>query len=176
MTSTTHTPARRATRRPVPRAAALLTALLLGLTACAGGSGGGDAASSDAEAPEAVADGRGLAYAADEDAAMDSAGGSTASRADTGSTGSTGETTLREPAIISSGTVSLRADDVADARFEVQKIVDRLGGQVTDSETSTDEDGGVRDARLVLRVPSSDFTEAIDALEAVADLEASSTS
>lgn len=81
----------------------------------------------------------------------------------------------REAAIISTGTVSLRADDVGDARFEVQKVVDRVGGQVTDSETRTDDDGEVRTARLVLRVPSAEFTETIDALEKVADLEASST-
>lgn len=81
----------------------------------------------------------------------------------------------REAAIISTGTVSLRADDVGDARFEVQKVVDRVGGQVTDSETRTDDDGEVRTARLVLRVPSAEFTETMDALEKVADLEASST-
>ncbi len=81
----------------------------------------------------------------------------------------------RQASIISTGTVSLRADDVGDARFEVQKVVDRVGGQVTDSETRTDDDGAVRTARLVLRVPSSEFTETMDALEKVADLEASST-
>ncbi|CAB4734782.1 unannotated protein [freshwater metagenome] len=167
-----------------PRAAALLAALLLGLTACASDSGGGDTAASEealvdsglveGEVP-AAADGRGLAY--DVEAQDSDAGGSTS-----GSTGRTGvrqgqaSTTLREPSVISTGTVSLRADDVAEARFEVQKVVDRLGGQVTDSETSTDEEGAVRDARLVLRVPSDDFTEAMDELEGLADLEASSTS
>lgn len=163
--------------------ASLGAALLLGLTACASGSGGSDTAASEeslvdsglveGEVPRA-ADGRGLAYdVSDSDA--EAAGGSVS-----GSTGRTGaqrdSTTLREPSIISKGTVSLRADDVAEARFEVQKVVDRLDGQVTDSETSTDEDGAVRDARLVLRVPSEDFTEAMDELEGLADLEASSTS
>ena len=81
----------------------------------------------------------------------------------------------QQASIISTGTVSLRADDVGDARFEVQKVVDRVGGQVTDSETRTDDDGAVRTARLVLRVPSAEFTETMDALEKVADLEASST-
>lgn len=164
-------------------AAALLAALLLGLTACAGGSGEGDTASSEgalvdggaADAPEA-ADGLGLAY--DVDSEDSAAGGSVAgSTARTGAQRSEqGASILREPSIISKGTVSLRADDVGEARFEVQKVVDRLGGQVTDSETSTDEDGAVRDARLVLRVPSEDFVEAMDLLEGLADLEASSTS
>lgn len=166
----TRTP--RPARAPFPTlAAALLAALLLGLTACASGSGGSDTAASeealvDAEVPEA-ADGRALAFDAD---TADSAAGASVRRSGQDTS------TLREPSIISKGSVSLRADDVAEARFEVQKVVDRLGGQVTDSETSTDEDGAVRDARLVLRVPSDDFTEAMDELEGLADLEASSTS
>lgn len=96
--------------------------------------------------------------------------------ADTAGTVARSTSQVREPSIISTGTVSLRADDVGDTRFEVQKVVDRVSGQITDSETRTDEDGGVRDARLVLRVPSSEFTETMDALEKLADLEASSTS
>ncbi len=82
---------------------------------------------------------------------------------------------VREPALISTGTVSLRADDVADTRFDVQKVADRYQGRITDSETRTDEDGEVRDARLVLRVPAAEFTEAMDELEKVADLESSTS-
>ena len=81
----------------------------------------------------------------------------------------------QQPALISTGTVSLRSDDVADTRFDVQKVADRYRGQVTDSETRTDQEGEVRDARLVLRVPSAEFTEAMDELEKVADLEASTS-
>lgn len=177
---------RRTHRVSLPSAslAALATALLLGLTACAGGSGGGDAASSEGalvtdEAPQApgeagAVDSRALAFDAD---TQDPGGGAVSGSTASGSRQSTRTAAvLREPSIISKGTVSLRADDVGETRFEVQKVVDRLGGQVTDSETSTDEDGAVRDARLVLRVPSEDFTEAMDELEGLADLEASSTS
>ena len=179
MTRTPRTP--RTPRLPLPAlAVALLAALLLGLTACASGSGDNDTAAGEEAFADSglveggAADGRGLAYDVDTEEAGGTAAGSTAR---TGARQSEpGTTTLREPSIISTGTVSLRADDVAEARFEVQKVVDRLGGQVTDSETSTDEDGAVRDARLVLRVPSEDFTEAMDVLEGLADLEASSTS
>ncbi len=170
--------------RPSASLAALATALLLGLTACAGGSGGGDAASSEGalitdEAPQApgevgAVDGRALAFDAD---TQDLGGGAVSGSTASGSRQSARTAAvLREPSIISKGTVSLRADDVGETRFEVQKVVDRLGGQVTDSETRTDDDGTVRDARLVLRVPSEDFTEAMDLLEGLADLEASSTS
>jgi hypothetical protein len=78
-------------------------------------------------------------------------------------------------AIISTGTVSLEADDVGDARFEVQKIIDRAGGTVVEQETTTDDDGGLDTARIVLRVPSEKFGETVDALEKVASLESSTT-
>lgn len=74
---------------------------------------------------------------------------------------------------VSHGTVSLTADDVADARAEVQRIVDTYAGQVAESQTETDEDGEVVRARMVLRVPVADFNEAMDRLEAVADLRSS---
>lgn len=166
------------------RLALVPAALLLGLAALSGcaSSGGGDTAASEdamssAEVPapaldQGAADGggstsqrRGAAYGADTDALV----------VDEAASGSSSETGAQQPAIISTGTVSLRADDVGDARFEVQKVVDRAGGQVTDSDTRTDDDGSVRDARLVVRVPATEFTETMDALEKVADLEASST-
>ena len=169
---------RRPDRRWAP-ALLLPAVLLLGLSACSS-SGSDDSATSDSagQAPDA-----GLAAEAPaEDGVALDAGGSTALTYSTRGGASAGqvetadeESTARQPAIISTGTVSLRADDVGDARFEVQKVVDRAGGQVTDSETRTNEDGSVRDARLVLRVPAAEFTETMDALEKVADLEASST-
>ena len=169
---------RRPDRRWAP-ALLLPAVLLLGLSACSS-SGSDDSATSDSagQAPDA-----GLAAEAPaEDGVALDAGGSTALTYSTRGDASAGqvetadeESTAQQPAIISTGTVSLRADDVGDARFDVQKVVDRAGGQVTDSETRTNEDGSVRDARLVLRVPAAEFTETMDALEKVADLEASST-
>lgn len=149
---------------------ALPAALLLGLTACSSSS---DTTAGESAAPAAdVAVEQGF----DEEVADSAGGGEGAFDADATASVSRPVAEVREAAIISTGTVSLRAADVGDTRFEVQKVVDRLGGEITDSETRTDEDGGVRDARLVLRVPSADFTEAMDALEKLADLEASSTS
>lgn len=172
------------------RLALLPAALLLGLTACAGGSGSDAAVSTesaevaqDQDVGGSVAGGgvsgsraQGRQFsAADQDGAALDALSYDATSGEVPAEEAAPDSAAQEPAIISTGTVSLRADDVAEARFEVQKVVDRVDGEITDSETRTDEDGSVRDARLVLRVPSSEFTEAMDALEKVADLEASST-
>lgn len=152
----------------------LPAALLLGLTACSSGtesmtaddSGGQSAV--DMGAPELGVPGAAGGGVSREEAADAVTFTSDGEKAEAEQTG-------QKPAIISVGTVSVRADDVGDARFEVQKVVDRAGGSITDSETRTDEEGQVRDARLVLRVPSTEFTETIDALEKIGDLEASST-
>ncbi len=145
-------------------------ALLTTLSACSG-SGGGSDSSSDEAAPMSGAD------SAVEDRAgrnaFSSAGGSTDESV--AEAGAVDAVEAQQPALISTGTVSLRSDDVADTRFDVQKVADRYRGQVTDSETRTDQEGEVRDARLVLRVPSAEFTEAMDELEKVADLEASTS-
>lgn len=145
-------------------------ALLTTLSACSGSGGGSDSSSGEA-APMSGAD------SAVEDRAgrnaFSSAGGSTDESVV--EAGAVDAVEAQQPALISTGTVSLRSDDVADTRFDVQKVADRYRGQVTDSETRTDQEGEVRDARLVLRVPSAEFTEAMDELEKVADLEASTS-
>lgn len=78
-------------------------------------------------------------------------------------------------AVISAGSVSLEAEDVARTRFEVRKIVDTFRGTVTEQETTTGEEGEVTTARLVLRVPSARFADATAALEEVATLTASTS-
>lgn len=83
--------------------------------------------------------------------------------------------TTQQPAIISTGTVALRSDDVAGTRFDVQKLVDVARGQISDEETRTDDDGEVLSSRLVLRMPSSAFGQTMDQLEKVARLESSTT-
>ncbi|WP_341231604.1 DUF4349 domain-containing protein [Nocardioides salarius] len=145
-------------------------ALLTTLSACSG-SGGGSDSSSDEAAPMSGADSAVEDHAGRN--AFSSAGGSTDESV--AEAGAVDAVEAQQPALISTGTVSLRSDDVADTRFDVQKVADRYRGQVTDSETRTDQEGEVRDARLVLRVPSTEFTEAMDELEKVADLEASTS-
>ena len=79
-------------------------------------------------------------------------------------------------AIISTGVVSLLDEDVARARFDVQKIVDTHDGEVAEEKTSTDDDGAISRSRLVVRVPAGDFDATMEELEEVAELESSNRS
>lgn len=154
-------------------AVAMLTAVLT-LSACSSGSddmdsgGNGTAADAPAAMPE---DGGGndmaereLAYDADGNAVTDSI--ATAPKEDPDA---------MERAIISTGNVQLNSDDVEKAAFEVQALVDKVGGEITDRETSTDDEGDVRLARLVLRIPAKFYSDAFDALEKIANLTSSSS-
>ena len=153
------------TRPPRLRRTSLaLSALLLALAL--GGCAGGDESDSEGAASEA-----GDAPAADMGAAERER--SAASRED-GADAATTDALLIESAVISTGVVSLRGDDVAQARFDVQKVVDAHGGEITQEETDTDTLGMVSRSRLVIRVPVAEFAEAMDDLEDVAELESSS--
>lgn len=92
-----------------------------------------------------------------------------------GASGGRGRAALLEEAerVVSTGTVSLVSDDVADTRFEVQRLADQYDGQVAESQTDTGKDGEVVRSRMVLRVPVADFDEAMDAIEQLADLRSS---
>lgn len=170
--------------------AALLLTALLSLTACFGGgtdggSDGGSATSSDSAEMASPAQ------------AEDSAGGSQdlpkavagSGSDDAGGTGPSGETgeqegasagparaPLRTESVIRTGTVSVRADDVGAARFEVQKVVDHHGGSIIEQEAHADGDGGLSAARLVLRVPAAAFADVVTALEGIGTLASSTTS
>lgn len=76
--------------------------------------------------------------------------------------------TVQQPAVISTGTVSLEAKDVARTRLQVRKVVDAHRGTVGEQETTTGEKGELATARLVLRVPSEVFDDVVAALEEVA--------
>jgi len=135
------------------RAALAPVLLLVALTAGCASSGDSDGGSSD-DAAGSVAAESGADLAAPDDAAR--------------------RTTVRTQAVISTGTVELHGDDVADARLDVLTVVDRYRGEVAAEETATADDGDLAHARLVLRVPSADFGEAMSDLEGVADLDSSS--
>ena len=97
--------------------------------------------------------------------------------ADDSATGSERTTTRdMQRAIIASGTVSLASDDVAETRREVQRVVDAQGGEITEESTETDDEGDTSYARLVIRVPSSKFGDAMEALEEAGVLRASDRS
>jgi hypothetical protein len=85
------------------------------------------------------------------------------------------EKSAQQPAVISTGTVSLESDDVGKARFKVQKIVSKYRGSIEQEETSTGDDGKTDTSRMVLRIPSKDFNKVTQELEGVADLISSSS-
>ena len=167
------------TKRAVLASLALLAALLAGsLAGCSGGAtDSGAGASSDsggsvaAEAPAAPADG----VRANADLAEAQDYSSTGGSAGSVNRPAPGPDVMTR-AVIRTGNVALRADDVAKAQFEVQKVVDRYAGQVTEEKTTTDDDAKPAYTRMVLRIPTARFDEAIDALKGVAELESANTS
>ena len=145
---------------------AALLAAGLGLAGCSSGaedSGSAEPASAGApegrEAPARDADlaeaggnqVQGFAEAADVDAL--SSAGSTVDK--------TTATQPGEPAVISVGTMTLQSEDVAGARFDLEKVVDSYGGSIADEKTTASTDGEVRLSRVVLRIPSDDFDAAM---------------
>ncbi|PWN02635.1 hypothetical protein DJ010_13105 [Nocardioides silvaticus] len=77
--------------------------------------------------------------------------------------------------IIAKGNVSCESDDVAATVFHVGRIADEHGGEITERETTTNKDGVISTARLLLRVPVDAFDKAFQDLEGVADLTSSNT-
>ena len=175
MTTRTH-PTRFIQGRLALVPALIITALLVG--ACAGG--GNDNGTEPASANGASAElgppegGDVDAPAVDEEAAA--ADGLTdsafARRTSANKAGSdeTATPALRTRAVISTGTVTLQSRDVAQARFDVEKVIAEYRGEIGDEQTGTDPKGEVQRSRLVIRVPSEYFDEAMDALSEVADL------
>jgi hypothetical protein len=98
------------------------------------------------------------------------------SYAETASTSRPPQPDSMSPLVIRTGAVSLKAEDVGDARFEVQKVVDQHAGDITEEETRTNDDGVIKTTRMVIRVPSADFARVMGQLEKVADLEMSTSS
>ena len=156
------------------RFAGILTAITMtaALAACSSSSdsgsdsGGSDGMSNDmaASAPEVAEGSSGAGRTGAEDSATS-----------TGSTSTVGDSSAApsDRAVISTGTVSLRSKDVAGARREVQRVVDAQGGDITDENTETDDEGTTSYSRLVVRVPSPKFNATMIALEEAAELRSS---
>ncbi|KAA1420212.1 DUF4349 domain-containing protein [Nocardioides humilatus] len=172
---------RLATRRP-SRSLMALVAVLLAASGCAASGGDDDKASSDkfnetsmdqaADAPEATSDRDMADRSANEaygEAAMDGSADmlkSVARRPEL-------ESDSRK--LIAKGNVSLEADDVQVAVSGVREVVDHYFGEVTEQEATTNKDGDISTARLLLRIPVDSFDKAFTDLQAVADLKSSNT-
>ncbi len=176
-----HARTSRSTRLHAPALAAGLLVLAVTLGACSSGdedggadasNGGGDvpaaAQAERAEAPADRVDADGRSYALRD--GFDSNSGVEAADAPS--------PTDPEQALIKKGNVSLRADDVGKAQFDVQKVVDAHDGKVTEEKTTTDDSGAPAYTRMVVRVPVAEFDETMTGLKGVetAELEAANTS
>ncbi|GAA4698167.1 DUF4349 domain-containing protein [Nocardioides conyzicola] len=149
----------------------LLPALLvtaLALTGCSGGGGEDDSGGSSsvaADAPAAERQGNQLVDGDNVD--------SIASKPDEGSRAE--PVVAEQQALIRKGSIALQADDVGQAQIDVQKVVDRHSGQVTDENSQSDKDGEPTYTRMVLRIPSDEFDEAVGELKAIGKLEDAKT-
>lgn len=154
------------------RFAGILTAITMtaALAACSSASD----SSSDAGGSVEMADGMAASPELAEEGSSGgkSGAGDSASGADS-STVVDRSTPPSERSVISTGTVSLRSPDVAEARREVQRVVDAQGGDITDENTETDDEGRTSYSRLVVRVPSAKFSASMTALEGAAELRSS---
>ncbi len=111
-------------------------------------------------------DGGGGADAGEAPAAASRESGDTAtSGSGSGSGSGSAATPATERSVIATGAVSLTSKDVAATRREVQRIVDAQGGDITEENTETDDEGDTAYARLVIRVPSAKFSASMQALE-----------
>jgi hypothetical protein len=145
------------------RALALLAAAsLLALTACSGADNdeAADFASTGGSASEAPAP-----------AEREAGDSSVAGAADLGGQAdSAAKPAVSTRSVIATGNVALRSPDVAQALFDVRQVVDQVTGEVAEEKTDTDKSGEVVRSRLVLRVPSASFDEAMESLKGAADL------
>ncbi|MFC6344386.1 DUF4349 domain-containing protein [Nocardioides hankookensis] len=161
---------------PTP-ARILIPALLvaaLALTGCSGNdgdSGGSETSAADGPAAASQPDRALNGFATEEDAGGTADSVAAPGKADV----APDELTRQQQALIRKGNVALRADDVGRAQIEVQKVVDKYAGQVTDEKTQSDDDGHSAYTRMVLRVPSDDFTRAVEELKGVGELESATT-
>ena len=80
-----------------------------------------------------------------------------------------------QQAVISTGNVAMKSPDVGQAIFDVRKVVDVYRGEVQEDTTETDDKGSPLRSRMVLRIPSEEFPEAMEKLEGVATLITSSS-
>ena len=80
-----------------------------------------------------------------------------------------------QQALIKTGAVSLRSDDVGKTRYDVQVLIDEHGGQIADDQTETDKSGKPLRTRMVLRVPVEDFDEVMSSLATLATLASTTT-
>lgn len=136
---------------------ALFLLAAVGLTGCgASESGSTESAEPAADAPRAMSEDE-----AGGDMAYDADGTGARSASSVVDRPSSSTSPLQQPAIIQIGTMTVQSDDVAAARFDLDKVVDAVNGSIADEKTTATSEGKVRLSRVVLRIPSDDFDHAM---------------
>ncbi|MGW6280727.1 DUF4349 domain-containing protein [Kribbella sp. NPDC055071] len=72
-------------------------------------------------------------------------------------------------AIIKTGSLTIKVDDVAATRQKAITAIAGLDGQVASEDTGGDTDGKITQVNLVLKVPTKSYDAAIDRLSALGD-------
>jgi hypothetical protein len=152
-------------RRMAPAAGVAVVLILFGGCSTSGHDDSGGSATSDDMASSVEA-------ASAPQKAADVSGGDAAQVAslDSGSGDSSGGGVLEQQQVISTGNVQLKSDDVGQAVFDVRTVVDVHRGTISEDDTETDKDGAALRSRMVLRIPTADFDDAMTELEKVGTL------
>lgn len=151
----------------------LLAAGLIAITGCSSGDTDSDSGSfsssgqADRDSAGATQD---LAEMPQEQATEGAAPESRPGGGSSDDSGARNRTAAQTRAVINTGTISLHSDDVEQARFDIQKVLDKLGGTISEEDTDTDTDGELERSRLVVRVPAADFDAAMTQIGEVAEL------
>jgi hypothetical protein len=155
---------RRSTRFSRTTLAVGTAAVLVLLSGCSSSDGDGDAAGAgDDSAASSVDAGNAAEPAAGDAAGADAEVAQDAPQEDAGQP-------VEPQQVISTGSVAVRSPDVTKTIFDVRGVVAEHRGTIAEDETQTDEDGAALRSRMVLRVPTAAFGDAMAQLEQVATL------
>ncbi len=152
-----------------PRILAATGALaLLALAACSATSGDDDAGATaePAAAGRAELDGK----LSDEDSADRGPDGGSG-----GDEESAGRIEVQTRAVIATGTVVLVDKDLSRVRGEIDRLLGRYGGYVSDEATFNEPEGRTSESRLTLRVPSRHFATVMGGFAEIAKVQSTQT-
>jgi hypothetical protein len=153
-------------RRAAVPAIVLLAALSLGGCSALAESSGGQA-EPDVGVPAAPQPGR-------DDGVSD--GGSSGGGGSEGGGEAAGDLDGVDRSIVTTGTMTITAEDPIAAAAEATQLVERLGGRVDQRSEFAPQDGDAGGALLTLRIPADELTGAIEQLRKLGEVEHVSTS
>lgn len=146
---------------------ALLLLCLLALAGCSGADDGADETGGGSSSSSSVDPGAADARALRGGAALDGGAGSADEAGSSRGAKQSGVAPIDRD-VISTGRISLRAPSLTRARAEVMRLVASWRGVVSDEQTDSDGKGRITESTMTLRVPTAQFSAAMDALSRVA--------